>query len=357
MLKRAALAVVSLLAVGCGTGENVTESAPVERHLVYQRVLGEKGVWIADMDGSKPRLLVANGFDPELSPDGKWVAYLSDCSDSTGECTLLLKGTTGGGSREIGRGLGSATWSPDSTRLAVVRGSVGSEALLTIDVGNGDEVMLKQGGHFYGWSFSPDGSQIVFAVTQRASFEGLYDDKVDLFVSPSDEEGAKQITDGGASGYPVWGPKSIAFAKLIPNTGKNPDELWWGRHEIWQIQPDGTGMKSISGPPPKRLLWNGFIGLVPVDWSDDGAELLGGYLNEWGAIPMAVDLETGEFHELADGLSYETVALSGDGRFALTQANSGAETPPAEEQVLILPYPEGKPIIAARGAVAPSWNR
>ena len=40
---------------------------PVERHLVYEKLIGEKGVWIADVDGGHARLLVRDARAGDLS--------------------------------------------------------------------------------------------------------------------------------------------------------------------------------------------------------------------------------------------------------------------------------------------------
>jgi hypothetical protein len=346
-----------LLTAGCGSVERTGGPEPgpqsVERHLVYEKVLGEKGIWIADVDGSHARLLVREADSPELSPDGKWVVYLDD---SVGN--LYLAPTAGGKPKLLARGLYTQpAWSPDSERIAARLESDevsdqgpprGSEKLVSIDVASGKEATLTHGDSAWGWSFSPDGKRIVYGMSRGSSPDHFNGSNIDLFISGRDGGDAKQITDTGDNGYPVWGPKSIAFAKLIPYNG-------WGRHEIWRVQPDGTGRTSITGSLPRRLLMQGCVGLAPIDWSDDGRALLAAWLCEFSDEPVAVDLGTGAIRDL--GWGSDTVALSRDGRSALVQAHFGAETPPEEQKVMILDYDGGKPTLVARGAVAPSWNR
>ena len=122
-------------------------------------------------------------------------------------------------------------------------------SFFSVDVATGEEKKLAQ-GEFWGWSFSPDGRRIVFARAHGLSPENFGFEKFDLFVTDSNGGDTEQITDTGDSAYPVWGPKSIAFAKLISHRG-------WGRHEIWQIQPDGSGLETITGPLPERFLGKG----------------------------------------------------------------------------------------------------
>jgi hypothetical protein len=76
VLRRAAFVAVALLATGCGSAEKAGEPPSVTRHIVYDHVLGQEGIWIADVDGRNPRRLAASGLMPEISPDGKWVVYV-----------------------------------------------------------------------------------------------------------------------------------------------------------------------------------------------------------------------------------------------------------------------------------------
>ena len=94
VLKTAALLAVLVVTTGCGSIERAAGPDPggrkaVERHLVYEKLIGERGVWIADVDGGHAQLLVRGGRAPVISPDGKWVVYVS-CDP---EDELACKGT------------------------------------------------------------------------------------------------------------------------------------------------------------------------------------------------------------------------------------------------------------------------
>ena len=353
-----------MIATGCGSAIPADESEPVTRHLVYEKATG---IWIASPDGNQPRLLLKGGHAPAISPDGKWVAFFDECSQSTGRCSLFLTPTTEAKSRPLASGFyGEFHWSPSSDRIVAARtpGDEGGlvEALVSIEVPSGDETTLTEGA-LYGWSFSPDGNETVFAVAQHRSGEGFSGDEVDLFITGQDGGDAKRITRDGHSGYPVWGPKSIAFAKLISCLPPTPQDVMegcsnntWGRHEIWQVQPDGSDRKPIVSPLPKRFHGQGYIGLVPLDWSADGSALLAGLLNEWGRIPMAVDPQTGDLRQLAEDQASDGVALSRDGEKALVELDNVGSYPDANA-VLIAPYTGGKAHLVADRATSASWNR
>lgn len=353
MLQKGAALLALAFVAGCGSSTPSSKPEPVTRHLVYQKLIGETGIWIADVDGSNARLLVPGGAEPAISPDGKSVAFIAGC-DQSGECkSSSIVPTSGGKPRPISSHLiVGISWSPDSERAIALdpgkEDGVPDSTLLSIDVASGKEVTLAH-GDVSGASFSPDGKQIVFAVAKKPSNSGFIDEQIDLFVTGRDGGEAKRITDDGQSGWPVWGPKSIAFAKLIPT----PE---WGRNELWQIQPDGSGRRPIVAPLPKRFLGFGHEGLVPIDWSKDGGALLAGWGNVEGDIPIAVDPQTGNTRQLAGNDASEPVALSRDGQLALVLEVDNEGSHPERNTVLIVPYAGGKAHVVERGATAASWN-
>lgn len=368
MLKLGALLAVVLVTAGCDSVEKAAGPQPVSRkpaehHLVYEKLLGQKGVWIADVDGGHARLLVRGGRAPVISPDGRWVVYVSCNPKEELDCkgTFVIS-TSGGKPRKLSSdlnagppGAAAGAWFPDSKRILVSRGSTDKQALISIDLASGKELKLVDDSSG-GWGFSPDGKQIVYVrASPPVSASGTT--RTDLFVVDSTGGEPKQITHTGDSVQPVWGPKSIAFARLFP-------DRQWGRDEIWQVHPDGSGLKTITGPLPKpyRSESGGDAkdGIGPVAWSEDGRALLGGFF--WGSeIPIAVDPESGEIRALGGNEFPEfpyTVAISRDGRAALVYTYpsiGGFDEDRAT--VLIVPYAGGKAKIVARGAGSPSWNR
>jgi DNA-binding winged helix-turn-helix (wHTH) protein/Tol biopolymer transport system component len=80
-------------------------------------------LWEISTLGGNPRKLIDNGRFPEVSPDGKQIAYITGLrlgnqiwlAAANGEQPYRLLG-------EEGDFFGSVAWSPDSTRLAYIRG-------------------------------------------------------------------------------------------------------------------------------------------------------------------------------------------------------------------------------------------
>lgn len=348
---------LALAAAGCGSSKvaehsQVAVRSPAEYHLVYEKLVDEKGVWVADTDGGNPRLLVPDGHSPVISPDGRSVAYIGGC-DADDRCKgTYVVSTSGGKPRRVSSDTRTAPgWSPDSQRIVVNRGQTPNEELISIDVADGSTWTLIK-GNFRGASFSPDAKQIAYAkATSPTAHSG--EEAFDLFVAASDGSEPKQITHSGDSVYPVWGPKSIAFSRIVW-------EEAWGRNEIWRINPDGSGRETITGPLRELLgETSGYDGLVPIAWSDDGDALLGGMLSYTGSEPFAIDPRSGKARPL--GSVYEftvAVGISHDGGSVLADTVSPVGGASADNwTVLIVPYGGGKPKVVARGAGSPSWNR
>jgi Tol biopolymer transport system component len=361
--KGAAVVALAFLA-GCSLSTSAEKTEPAQRHLVYERLSGEQseqGVWIAAGDGGNARLLVPGGWTPSISPDGKWVAYERSCDASSVGCnkTYVVSTEPGARARALLAGIGGPIrWSPDSTRIVTMLSKdAEADELVSVDVASGKDAALAR-GRFLGWSVSPDGKQVVLALAHGQAPENTVFPIVDLYVTDIDGRGGlEQLTHAGDSAYPAWGPRSIAFAKLVPVQYPNPDSEF-ARNEIWRIQPDGTGRTPITGHWPKRLLkryphWH-CIGLQPVDWSDDGSALLAEVTCEGIGQTVAVDPHTGAIRSL--GAATNTVALSRDAQFALVQWGDG-RVGAENEKVLIYPYTGGKPDVVSTGAAAPSWNR
>jgi Tol biopolymer transport system component len=324
---------------------------PTARWIVYTRFLpnGSSEVWIARGDGTRTRRL-AEGRRPAVSPDGRWVAFHGG-RESRFEGgfyrDLMLIATSGGRPRLLARAAEDPVWSPDGKRVAAAqRLSDWTRALLSIDVRDGRTATLARGA-IYGWSFSPTGDEVAYARAEPRPW-GLFQEKVDVYIADGEGGRERRLTSDGDSAYPVWGPREIAFARIVPYRG-------WGAHEIWRVRPEGGGRRLITRTP-RSLLGQGITGLVPVAWSANGRALLAELTNEFGGPPYAVNPETGAVRAIGDyGFRASHEALSRDGRFVLV-SDSGVELS-RHTRVEIVPYAGGRSVVVARRAGEASWNR
>ncbi|MEO1087377.1 MAG: hypothetical protein AAFY88_24330, partial [Acidobacteriota bacterium] len=108
--------------------------------------------------------------DPAISPDGEWLAYLSD---ATGEYEFYLRPTTGDAEpRQLTTGAEvwryGATWSPDSSLLAF---SDRKRRLSLIDVESGEVTQVDTGfrGDLRDFHFSPDSRYLLYTRTREDS--------------------------------------------------------------------------------------------------------------------------------------------------------------------------------------------
>jgi Tol biopolymer transport system component len=253
----------------------------------------------------------------------------------------MLVATSGGRPRLLVRGSGQPVWSPDSKRVAALQDlDDRRRALLSIAIDTGQIATIARGS-ISGVSFSPTSDEIAYA-------HGAVFGNVEIYVADADGGGERRATDGGESAYPVWGPREIAFARIVPYRG-------WGAHEIWLVRPDGGGRRLLT-KTPRSLLGQGITGLVPVAWSADGRALLAALTNEFGGIPYAVDPRTGAVRRIGNyGYHAWPEALSRDGRFVLVSQTS--EGVPDRSRLEVVPYAGGAGRLIVRHVGDGSWNR
>lgn len=342
------LLVGALLAGGCSSDDE--PERPVRTLIAFTKIHdpGQGEIWTARADGTGQRRLV-RGVGPAVSPDGRWIAF-HRCRPDAMHCDLWLIPAMGGTARLVARKVERPVWASTSDRIVAGRTlEVGDTALLSLDPRTGGEREIAR-GFVTAWSVSPSGDEVVYARDPTVNFDRPGWEDENLYIVGIDGGEPRQLTHEGFSGYPVWGPETIAFARLIPYRG-------WGRHEIWRIDPDGGNRRTVTGRLPQRLLGSGITGLVPVAWSEDGESLLAALSNEFGGPPYAVELETGAIRQLGEFGFYATSAgLSRDGRHVLMLEGGLPETGD-RLGLVIVPFGGGPGKLVATGAGWASWNR
>src|SRR3954469_2459720 len=133
---------------------------------------------VAHADRWQPadRLRIANLNDPQIAPDGKWVAVVvarANVKDNRWDSDLVLFDSTTGEQHPLTydrRGVAAPRWSPDGSQLAfLANASAERDAkrqiwLLPMHGGEAHRITdAARGVQQYAWS--PDGSQIAFVTT------------------------------------------------------------------------------------------------------------------------------------------------------------------------------------------------
>jgi len=332
----ALVVIAAAMASACGADKAQPTGG---KFLVYTRHLNgdAQALWIARLDGTHPRLLVRHGLFGAVSPDGRWVAF-SKCLAPRAQCetgnapfALFLIATSGGKARLLAHSITYPSWSPRSDRIVGLRKNV----LVSLGL-DGKIQQLEKSPAIGGWSFSPDGTWLVYAEARQHTKCAS-----DLFVVPVAGGDERRITRGRDI-FPIWGPRSIAFSRY-------PKSCAYARR-IWRVHPDGSGMQQVSATPPKSSRLGMYYGFDPIGWTPNERTLLAGLATEWGAEAIRVDVATGAYRRL----SGYALDLSRDGLFALVQ--SGGVEPP--QTIASVRLADGRRRVLARGDVAfPSWNR
>ena len=221
------------------------------------------------------QLAIPFASDPNLSPDGRTVAFVRTLADRDADedrSTIWTVSVAGGEPRELTTGGHDAAprWSPDGTKLAFVSKRGDGPAQLYVLPTNGGEARaltdLPLGAGPAVWS--PDGSTIAFAAPvdlagpaddpKKRSAEPLVVERLDykvdgagllgtlrkhVFVVPVDGGTPHQVTAGDFfASDPVWSPDGtrLAFSAslaedrdlspasvvyMIPSTGGAPRAL------------------------------------------------------------------------------------------------------------------------------------
>ena len=177
---------------------------------------GEVGTLILGPETEGGRLNIA----PSLSPDGRFVAFLSErdlfsvnlylADARTGEVIRTLSSAASNTHFDALRYIDSSgSWSPDGSRFAFVVFAGGDNDLVVVDVEDG-EILRRYSpeglGAISNPAWSPDGGSIVFS--------GMDGGISDLYLLDLESGAARQLTDDRYMDFhPDWSPdgRTIAF--------------------------------------------------------------------------------------------------------------------------------------------------
>ena len=319
-------------------------AAPAQAKLVYVKNAGsaEPVIYVSGDRGKDPRRL-GIGRAPTISPNGRWVAFVTPAAGSEKDAVVLLK--LEAGSRRLvmrSRSINSLRFSPDSSKLAAI---AGGERLRVYDIAS-DRVRVAAAGEIRGYSFSPDSARVVVGRARNDRFQA----PSDLFTGPA--LGGKKlvrITDVGRAINPVWGPEEIVFDRFRRRRDDAP------AFNLWAVAPTpGSALRQLTGLTIPPLV----SGLVPLEFSADARRLLAVFTGQDTQVGFTVATRTGRTRALS--MDFETglvgFDISANGKRIL--AHSGGGDPGAAHDVLSLPYDgKGEPKVLVENAAYPDWTR
>ena len=197
--------------------------------------------------------------DPQISPDGQWVAYVRQWSDNMTDrrySNIWLVKADGSLHRPLTSGKfeeTSARWSPDGKRLAYVSNRSGSAQLYVRWMDTGESYALTNGGPAPSApTWSPDGTQLAF---------------LQLVPKPALVIGKPITPPAGAT----WSPPPKYTDKLVfrfNGVGEVPP----GFMHAFVVRADGGAARQVTSGDFHH--GGTSFGGGSIDWTPDGAELV-----------------------------------------------------------------------------------
>jgi dipeptidyl aminopeptidase/acylaminoacyl peptidase len=238
--------------------------SPDGAHVVYavgepnhEKDTAQYDLWRASYDGSAKRPLTrtpeSDEYQASYSPDGKWIAFLSDRGGEDAKTQVWVIPADGGEAEALTKlpgGVSDFQWAPDSARLAVVA----------------DDPKLAEG--------EEEPKQPKPIVIDRHYFKEdsagwLTDKRQHLYLFEIAGKKAAQLTKGAHDEYlPAWSPDGSRIA-YVTKRGPDPD-----RHLNWDVYV----IEARAGAEEKQLTsFQGADNEPDLDsrpaWSPDGKRI------------------------------------------------------------------------------------
>jgi hypothetical protein len=314
-------------------------AAPAHATLAYvkQTADAQFRVHVADDDGSNPHPL-GLGRSPSVSPDGRWVAWIS--SGDTEQLMLRLADR----SRKArvvasSQSMGELHFSPDSKSLGFVQ----ARRLFVYDI-KARRSFKAASGNINGFSFSLDSKSVVFGTSGT---NGSFGAPSDLYRIEIDGGPRVRVTRDRKSLNPLWGAAGIIHDRQRPRQADAPS------YNLFEVQPDGGSLRRITALRIPQLV----SGLIPLELSADGKRLLAEFVGQDTSVGFAVNPATGKVRALSRDSENGFVAadLSADGNTVL--GHTGGPDPGRAGNVVTMPYRGGAAKVLVRHASFPDWSR
>jgi dipeptidyl aminopeptidase/acylaminoacyl peptidase len=282
--------------------------------------------------------------DPQISPDGKWVAFQVQSIDVPGNKKPVQIWTVemdGGAPKQItneGEGNQRPRWSPDGKRIAYISDRSGSSQIWLMDPDGGNAKQVTSlATEADGEIFSGDGKSLVF-MSEVYPECGADDacNKKNLDEEKSSKVHARIYTELLYRHWTAWQSKRRSHLLVVPVGGGPARDLTAGARDVppfslggpddYDVSPDGQEVcysmnadavpalstnadlyvVSIAGGQPRRITFNPGADSTP-HYSPDGkyiawrAQLRAGYESDRWRL-MTLERSTGKVNNLTETL-------------------------------------------------------
>ena len=318
-------------------------AAPAHAELVYvKRAATATPVVYLATDAGKQQRRLGIGRAPAISPDGRWVAFITVPSTVGGKETVVLQRLTSGSRRFVMRSkvVASVRFSPDSRRIAAV---ANGKRIRVYDIAN-DMRRVAAVGDIRGYSWAPDSKRVVFGEAAGDDFQANSDLYVARAMGGSDPERLTRTRDAV---NPVWGPEEIFFDRFVKREGDAP------AYNLFAVDPASKDVRRLTDLTIPPLV----SGLVPLEVSADSRRMLSVFTGTDTQVGFTVNTGTGDTRALSTDFERGIVGfdLSADGKTIL--GHTGGPDPANAHDVIALPYGGGEETLLVEDAAYPDWTR
>ncbi len=227
--------------------------SPDNQHLAFAKAGG--GIAVVDLSSRQVMDLVQTGKDPAWSPDGKFIAYVTDGSTEYYSEEVWVIPAAGGDPVKIGKG-GFPSWSGDSTKVLLHSRELNQILAVRADAPDAPASVFCEKPLSWYPAISPDGSCIAFGAREQllvvkretgetiaslatpgergllpawspdgrqVAFGGFAGSQAGLWIFDVERRGAFQVAKNPGCTMPAWSPdgKRLAFDLRGPT-----NELW-----------------------------------------------------------------------------------------------------------------------------------
>ena len=260
--------------------------SPDGRYLAYvSDAEGEEDIYLLRVGGRNPVNLTADSGvgnrAPAFSPDGEQIAF-SSRRDGGG---IFVMGATGESVRRLTDFGFNPTWSPDGSKIAIATeahsdpyGRTAQSALWVVDVGSGETRKITDGDAMQP-TWSPNGQRIAFWGLRDFAAGGAQRE-----IGTVSAEGGEPVwvtEDPAVDWSPAWAPDSETLF-YVSDRGGSPN--------IWQVGIDPGSGEAVSEPRPQTAP-SRLVGRITL--SADGTQLVYEDVNVTSNVAY-VELKGGE---------------------------------------------------------------
>ena len=243
---------------------------------------------------------------PSISPDGKWIAFLSTrtlfstdvyiADAATGKIVRRLTSTaTDPHTSSIQFIYSAGAWDSASQQLAVATIASGRAALAIFDAQSGSktrEIVVSDVDEILNPTWAPDGKSIAFSGMQR----GL----TDLYIYDLSAGSLRRLTnDAFAEMHPAWSPDGRRIAFATDRFTSDLSTLSFGAYRLAVIDPATGAIDAVPG-------FNDAKHLNP-QWGPDSQTLY--FVSDRGGVPNVYRVGLGA--QAASGPSQLTTLATG----------------------------------------------